>query len=648
MHIIKWFKDISSKDTTTCWWKWASLWELMRAWFPFSDGFVLTTQAFWKSQEKREEEVYRAFSQLDTQYVAVRSSASKEDGIEDSFAGQFDTFLFVDKESIIKKIIECHNSLNSNRIEEYCKSKKINKKEIKVAVVVQKMVNSESAGVAFTTHPITNNQDEIVIEWWYGLWEAIVSGKITPDNYIWSKSKQEITQKTINNQVIQIVVNDVTWGDQETAVNKNKQNKQKLSNENIKKLAILSEQIEQYYWKPMDIERALENNKLYILQARPITTIQSFKLEDFHVNNTVFKKNTLVDKISNWEYLRLFSFESFVPLYLSEQFVEAYKSLWGLVLCNKKIRISYMFKIKENETHKKWIMLYSNKKNYEKYKESIYHTNDTIRKNVKQIIKTAHIRQENLEELFKLFLEYEKLYMYTEYFYTDLAYEHITKDNTLKENIQSFEKLKLDWRRFLNELQYLPDCCLFQVIDLIGSVFNISRKDLDYYTKQDLLNLFKWIQVSQEDINKRKDWQILYADKDKISYVYWDISTVLKTKSWNKNNIKWTIANRWIIEWLVRVITIDISKYDQASKFVEEMKEWEILVAETTEPSIIAACNKATGIITNQWWMMSHAAIVSRELNIPCIVWTGDATDLLKTWMKIRLDANLWTITILE
>ncbi len=92
----------------------------MRAWFPFADGFVLTIEAFWKNHNEWADAVYAAYDQLNTQYVAVRSSATKEDGVDDSFAGQFDTYLFVNRETLIEQIMECHKSIDSPRIIAYC------------------------------------------------------------------------------------------------------------------------------------------------------------------------------------------------------------------------------------------------------------------------------------------------------------------------------------------------------------------------------------------------------------------------------------------------------------------------------------------------------------------------------------------------
>lgn len=297
MSYIKRFKEISSQDVSSCGGKWASLGELMRAWFPFVDGFVLTIDAFWTDRSQREQEVYEAYDKLDAHYVAVRSSATKEDGIDDSFAGQFDTYLFVDKETLIEKIAECHASLDSDRIQAYCESKNINRSEIKVAVVIQKMVNSEVAGVAFTANPITSDMNEIIIEWWFWLGEAVVSWMITPDNYIWNKQTQSITSINIWQQQKKLILDiDKGWIKEE-AVESTIQSIQKLSDTHITQLSILCENIEKHYDKPMDIERALEDNTLYILQARPITTLNQLSSINWSTWDDVWNNNSIVAQV---------------------------------------------------------------------------------------------------------------------------------------------------------------------------------------------------------------------------------------------------------------------------------------------------------------------------------------------------------------
>ncbi len=284
--MIKFFGEINNQDIYTCWGKGASLWEMTQAGFPVPEGFVLTTKAFWLSSDKREKQVIEAFDKLDTQFVAVRSSWTKEDGEMDSFAGQFETFLFVTRDKLIEKIVECHNSINSNRIISYCESKNINRKEIKVAVVIQKMVNSDVAGVCFTANPVSWSRDEIMIEAGYWVGEAVVSWMITPDNYLINKITGNI-QKNISEQTRKLVLDLKNWWIQEEQVSSQETKLQKLSDKHIQELGEYVKKIEAHYWKPMDIERAVEKEKLYILQARPITTLKNHDLVEEYTNDTM-------------------------------------------------------------------------------------------------------------------------------------------------------------------------------------------------------------------------------------------------------------------------------------------------------------------------------------------------------------------------
>ena len=140
-----------------------------------------------------------------------------------------------------------------------------------MAVVVQKMVQSEISGICFTVHPVTKDKDQMVIEAGYGLGEAIVGGKISPDTYVISKKRLEILDKNISEQEMAIVRS--ANGTKEVSISKAKQGKQKLSDKEIFELAKLCAKIESHYGKPEDIEWAYEKKKFYITQSRPITTL---------------------------------------------------------------------------------------------------------------------------------------------------------------------------------------------------------------------------------------------------------------------------------------------------------------------------------------------------------------------------------------
>lgn len=306
---IKNFKQIDKNGLSLYGGKATSLGYMIQNGFLIPGGFVVTTEAFDLYQTVAEplrfhssnsnlvaattaspsskqefyqdlsistliEQIYNFFDTLNCQYVAVRSSATSEDSREFSFAGQFDTFLNVRRENLIEKVYECFDGLNSPRCIEYIAQSNLEISKIKVAVAVQAMIQSEVAGVAFTNHPVTKNKDHILIEAGYGLGEAVVSGQITPDSYLVDKNNLEIVEFEVSSQSQGLYLStdpdkSNTWKD----IPKIQQKLQKLSNNQIQKLAKTSIEIEKLYGFPCDIEWALVENQIYILQSRPITTI---------------------------------------------------------------------------------------------------------------------------------------------------------------------------------------------------------------------------------------------------------------------------------------------------------------------------------------------------------------------------------------
>lgn len=153
---------------------------------------------------KTRQEITNKFEELNCKYVAIRSSATSEDGKNNAWAGQLETFLNVDKTKIIESVKKCWSSLFSPRALFY-RIKNNDKSDIAVAVVVQKMIQSEISGVAFSVNPITNNSNEIIIESVLGLGEAIVSGKVTPNTYIVDKQNDKIKIKEVKNQKSKLI-----------------------------------------------------------------------------------------------------------------------------------------------------------------------------------------------------------------------------------------------------------------------------------------------------------------------------------------------------------------------------------------------------------------------------------------------------------
>jgi pyruvate,water dikinase len=210
-------------------------------------------------------------------FVAVRSSATAEDSSVASWAGELESYLNTTKDSLLGNVKKCWSSLFTERAIFYRNEQGMRKSKISVAVVVQKMVQSEISGICFTVHPVTKDKNQMIIEAGWGLGEAIVSGQITPDSYVLSKKDWRMVDINIAKQEKMIVknikANKKAVGNKWVVVPKNQQEKQKLTGEEIVRLAKICAQIEKHYKFPCDIEWAYEGKKFYIVQSRPITTL---------------------------------------------------------------------------------------------------------------------------------------------------------------------------------------------------------------------------------------------------------------------------------------------------------------------------------------------------------------------------------------
>lgn len=213
--------------------------------------------------------------------VAIRSSATAEDLPEASFAGQQDTYLHISgREEVLNHARRCWASLWTARAIYYRTEQGFDHFDVALSVVVQKMVNSEKSGVMFTANPVNNNKEEIIINASWGLGEAVVSGSVSPDEYIVNKKDKSIVEKYISEKKLMIVKKDDGVGtvdvDVETYLGYDKVNEQCLTDEEIIKLADYGLKIENMYGSHQDIEWGfdIDTKELYILQSRPITTLK--------------------------------------------------------------------------------------------------------------------------------------------------------------------------------------------------------------------------------------------------------------------------------------------------------------------------------------------------------------------------------------
>ena len=204
--------------------------------------------------------------------VAVRSSAVAEDSRTASFAGQQDTYLnVVGTEALVQRVQACWASFFGPRAIFYRRQKGAID-DTAMAVVVQRMVMPQKSGVLFTLDPVQRRRDRIIVEATWGLGEAVVSGKVTPDHYALARDGS-VLNAFVPRKAIAIVHDDRHGGTREVVLDEAQSRARVLDADELRRLAELGAALEAYFGTPQDVEWAIENGTIYLLQSRPITTV---------------------------------------------------------------------------------------------------------------------------------------------------------------------------------------------------------------------------------------------------------------------------------------------------------------------------------------------------------------------------------------
>ena len=508
--------------------------------------------------------------ELNSHLYAIRSSASNEDGKDKSFAGQYDTFLNVKKEDIFLNIKKCFCSLYNDNVISYSDDFDI----YGINVIIQVMIDSDYSGVAFTVDPSSESDNYILIEMTEGLGEKLVSGKVIPNKFFVRKETGMIDLKIGELSLDEVIFN---------------------------RLILEIEKTEKIYKCPMDIEYAIKDRKIYILQARPITarTIlpKSFSL-------TLTRQKSLID----------------IELYYKGEY-------FGIKNITKNL---YYFKP---------LFVYNNVDN----NVSIYYNNT------------------DLEELPNpmyclLDIYFDKTLKYYRKIKKDIEYLNNTINN----------KLEIDYRTYIDKIiEIYPFTSLGQ---LAGHFNDISKrvKDLliefrekyDYiiYKAVDYL-VFKFKAILPDDYKEYIDFLLIdeiinsklpsieSLENRKLGYIYYNNSLYVTTdydKFFGDNNINIEEASNSLLNGTFayssntnitgRVCVI------LSDKDFNNFKRGDIIVTPMTSPKFLSLIKESKAIITDEGGTLSHAAIISRELKIPCLVGCTNATKNLSTGNMIEIN----------
>ena len=784
MEITREFRKLSRGDVAIAGGKGASLGEMLNNGIPVPDGFVVLSSAFEQfikeaglnveidaildtvrheevhtveeasekiqalilskeMPEDIEKEILSSFKKLNSEFAAVRSSATSEDSASAAWAGQLDSFLNTTKENLLENAKKCWASLFTPRAIFYRFEKDLHKEKISVAVVVQKMVNSEKSGIAFSVHPVTQDYNQIIIEAGFGLGEAIVSGQITPDSYVVDKRDWKIINVNVNSQARGLFRK--SGGGNEWRELGSRGEEQVLNEKEIVELSKLIVKIEEHYGFPVDVEWAREGDdsrigkkgvsgkricgKFYIVQSRPITTLGKkeekipalidFKKGDWIVYGAsgfpafvtpfaVVPSREFIEKfgITN-EVIVLWKGKTFDWLYNGDQLCELAEKVLPRLL-KEKWRYYEEWKMiadKFDQFHYELIdkdlaklndkKLINLAKEYYKLFKKQFSSNNLIeplsfyfQKNLKDLLTKTGLSEEEVSKLEKLYGspakknyvkkcigEYNKLEDKNNVAKLLKKYHYMNNDYR---GIGSFSKKDLIDLASQNELSneiILPKAGnskaqdLLEVLQIASTIQdvrkaeslmwvsgadlllkefsrrkNVPYEDLRYATWDEIISG----DISTDDLQKRKEKCVVYwlstgiqifigEESDKVFDSY--KKEIIK-ESGEVKEIKGVSASGGKINGTVKVV-LNVSQFNK-------IKKGDILVTMMTRPEYLPVMKLAAAFVTDEGGITSHAAIISRELNKPCVIGTRIATKVLKDGMEVEVDADNGIVKILQ
>jgi pyruvate,water dikinase len=322
-RFIVWYDDYRESDHGRVGGKNASLGQMIAAGLPVPPGFAVTTEAYHtlRSHSEMRAKVNRALKEIDLRDpvglrrtshfiralieavpvdpeieqairhsyqalcercavpdvpVAVRSSATAEDLPDASFAGQQDTFLWITGgDAVVEHVKRCWSSIFTDRAISYRHETGHDHEIISMSVGVQKMVQPKAAGVAFTLNPTDGDRSQVAIDSSWGFGEAVVSGEVTPDNYLVDKVLLEISRRTVSSKVTEYRLNG-SGVVEPVAVDPERQTQPSLTDDEVKAVAAMAKRAERHYGSPQDVEWAIDahlpaGENVVLLQSRPET-----------------------------------------------------------------------------------------------------------------------------------------------------------------------------------------------------------------------------------------------------------------------------------------------------------------------------------------------------------------------------------------
>ncbi len=720
------FTQISKHDANIAGGKGASLGEMTQAGIPVPSGFVVLADAFEqflketdlnveidsilhtvnhqemhtvehaseriqklileaKMPEDIANEIKSEFEKLGAEFVAVRSSATAEDSASAAWAGQLDSFLNTTKETLLENVQKCFASLFTPRAVFYRFEKGLHDQKISVAVVVQKMVDSEKSGIAFSVHPVTEDRNQLIIEAGFGLGEAIVSGQVTPDSYVVEKDRiisgKENVKEENGVQKMHAVITQtefITPREREYA----------LAPVYWNSLAQTSEEIKKLYGVAIDAHRLL--------------------FRKGHMRLAINKAEW--DRVSSFVAGQILEKESYFVAIKNKTF-EAKKKIEKLIHRLEDIdfaQCSFPKLVSEARNIQEAFMSYDTASVY-----AWFTAGDEVKRLAGEHLGIAseeldiislpsaptivtQMEEDILVAASQGDTSPEKLdSLASRYFWVPFGYDGPTTWDAghFREMIQK----KIDGRNAAKELEIFHERrkSMAARAEEIQKEYQFGEKELHYIEvlraialwtderKQLHFRLCSKYDGILKELGRRFGFQreeLKYLFTEELEKLEKDADTLRETAQWRMQNEFMTIGEKGMarvasdeemreiklvafpeivyesIDTLRGVVACagPSAKYRARVKVLHSPKEvskiepGEFLVATMTSPNFLIGMSRALGFITDEGGVTSHAAITARETNKPCVIGTKNATKVLKDGDLVEVDTALGTVRILE
>jgi len=350
------------------------------------------------------------------------------------------------------------------------------------------------------------------------------------------------------------------------------------------------------------------------------------------------------------DYMLSFSVEG-VSVFVTDIHREAYADLEVLYIIDHGLFKQYFTKKAFQRALDNGLKFYSNKAEFDNFQKEL---NDHCKKFklffASDIKGKNTLSSETLQQFFDYTVKLCKEYAKMNFEYTDKAFTFKEKNKVIEDNLKTITTLKDEIRAFMNTVLFEEEGYALHIFKILSNQFSIEKQLPENLTQKELLDLFKGKMPNPEAALKRQEAFISTYD-NLLPYERESARTIAKDfeeKITKTSQIIGQTASQGKISGRVKIIPVDYGNLTRMNTEIGKMQQGDILVAKTTAPELIIACKKAGAIITDMGGLLSHAAIVSREFGIPCIVGTGNATSVLKDGDQVEVDATQGIVKIMK